>query len=733
MRKLRNRLLALALAAVLGAGSVSFGVSAEEITDDTVTEVSTEFSTEEAGYAETGNLDAETMNSSAEEENVSEETAPAEEEDVVTEEISAEAETSMLELNEANFPDEVFRSCLATDYDDDGDGWIDANLVEEINVNQFRRGGGIYSLKGVELFPNLEILWAEDNKLTSLDISKNQKLKELYVEGNKLTSIDVSKNTALKTLSCGYNAIEALDVSNNANLVYLYCISDNLTGLDVSNNKNLEYLACSYNKLTTLDVSQNLNLETLVCTNNQLDRLDVSKNTGLKYLDCFWNNLTTLDVSQNTKLTYLDCVDNYLSYVDISNCPFLESGVDEHGEKATYNFSPQKAEPSDITVSYKTHIQSKGWEKDWLTNGATSGTVGSAKRLEAIDIKVSGDYNLGIQYTTHCQSYGWLPWSSDGGMSGTEGEAKRLEAIKIQLTGADKDLYDVYYRVHAQSYGWLNWAKNGEPAGTAGYAKRLEAIQIVVVKKGESIDVNMGGVASKQASAYISNSGASSEVSGSDTTNVAYRTHVQSYGWQGWKYNGKMSGTSGEAKRLEGIKIQLTNKQYSGGIKYRTHVQTYGWEKEWRSDGAMSGTSGEAKRLEAIQIELTGEMAEHYDVYYRVHAQSYGWLGWAKNGESAGTAGYAKRLEGIQIVLVPKGESAPAASYGGVNSSQTTAYVEKITTASSSTVTDTSMVWITATGSKYHSTSTCSNMKNPSNVSLSTAKDKGYTACSKCY
>ncbi len=363
--------------------------------------------------------------------------------------------------------------------------------------------------------------------------------------------------------------------------------------------------------------------------------------------------------------------------------PFLLEVVDNSGNTPTTTEAKKEAdEPiadtvKDITVSYKTHIQSKGWETSWLTNGAISGTVGNAKRLEAIDIKVSGNSNLGIQYTTHCQSYGWLPWSSNGEMSGTEGEAKRLEAIKIQLTGADKDNYDVYYRVHAQSYGWFNWAKNGEPAGTAGYAKRLEAIQIVVVKKGESIDVNMGGVASKQASAYISNSGASSEVSGSDTTNVAYRTHVQSYGWQGWKYNGKMSGTSGEAKRLEGIKIQLTNKQYSGGIKYRTHVQTYGWEKEWRSDGAMSGTSGEAKRLEAIQIELTGEMAEHYDVYYRVHAQSYGWLGWAKNGESAGTAGYAKRLEGIQIVLVPKGESAPAASYGGVTSKLTTAYISK--------------------------------------------------------
>ena len=91
----------------------------------------------------------------------------------------------------------------------------------------------------------------------------------------------------------------------------------------------------------------------------------------------------------------------------------------------------------------------------------------------------------------------------------------------------------------------------------------------------------------------------------------------------------------------------------------------------------MSGTSGEAKRLEAIQIRLYGEMAEHFDVYYRVHAQSFGWLGWAKNGEESGTAGLAKRLEGIQIVLVPKGGTAPTANYGNIQAATAKAYIKK--------------------------------------------------------
>ena len=262
--------------------------------------------------------------------------------------------------------------------------------------------------------------------------------------------------------------------------------------------------------------------------------------------------------------------------------------------------------------------------------------------------------SVGVTYSTHIQSYGWeKTWKKDGQASGTSGEAKRLEAIKIRLTGADAAKYDVYYRVHAQSYGWLGWAKNGEAAGTAGQGKRLEAIQIQIVKKGTKPSGNIGY-------AYVEY-GKSAEENSEITGLVNYQTHVQSYGWQGYVSDGSLSGTYGEAKRLEGIRINLGNLGVSGGIKYQTHVQSYGW-MGWKTNGQMSGTSGEAKRLEAIKIELTGEVAKHYDVYYRVHAQSYGWLGWVKNGEPSGTEGLKKRLEAIQIVIVPKGQGAPGAS-----------------------------------------------------------------------
>lgn len=319
-----------------------------------------------------------------------------------------------------------------------------------------------------------------------------------------------------------------------------------------------------------------------------------------------------------------------------------ESGSDAEDEAAPASLEDEAApavETENSVIAYHTHVQTYGWQ-DWVEDGAMSGTEGQAKRLEGIEIKLKEQkYPGGIQYRTHVQTYGWQDWVEDGAMSGTSGQAKRLEAIEIRLTGEMAEHYDIYYHVHAQTFGWMGWAVNGGRAGSAGYAKRLEGIEIVLVEKGQAAP--------------------GSTENAFRHTNIQYQTHVQTYGWQSARKDGEMSGTAGLAKRLEGIKIQLANQEYEGGIRYCTHVQTYGWQ-DWVENGAMSGTSGQAKRLEAIRIELTGEMAEHYDVYYRVHAQTYGWLSWVKNGEQSGTSGLAKRLEAIEIQILPKGAAAPA-------------------------------------------------------------------------
>ena len=289
-------------------------------------------------------------------------------------------------------------------------------------------------------------------------------------------------------------------------------------------------------------------------------------------------------------------------------------------------------------VSYRTHVQDYGWQ-DWKKDGETAGTSGESKRLEAIELKLpSNELSGSIEYRTHVQTYGWQDWKKDGETAGTSGESKRLEAIQIRLTGKMAESYDIYYRVHSQTYGWLDWAKNGEYAGTTRLSKRLEAIEIKVLPKG-------------------------SDAPGSTTQPyvqpiVLYQTYVQGLEWTDMVTGGSVSGTIGQSKSIEGLKMQLNDEPYSGKIEYKVKNSDDTWEA-YVNSGAIAGNIAEEKSVEAFKIQLTGKMEEHYDVYYRAHCQTYGWLGWAKNGEAAGSSGAGKRLEAIQVILVEKGGEAP--------------------------------------------------------------------------
>ena len=93
--------------------------------------------------------------------------------------------------------------------------------------------------------------------------------------------------------------------------------------------------------------------------------------------------------------------------------------------------------------------------------------------------------------------------------------------------------------------------------------------------------------------------------------------------------------------------------QYSGNIEYRTHVEDIGWQS-WKSNGTIAGTTGQSKGMEAIEIRLTGELAKYYDVEYQVYVEGLGWQGKRQNGKMAGTTGKSKQIEAIKINIIEK-------------------------------------------------------------------------------
>lgn len=156
----------------------------------------------------------------------------------------------------------------------------------------------------------------------------------------------------------------------------------------------------------------------------------------------------------------------------------------KNGASVTLYAQWKKETTTTATINASAYIQNKDWLLMGTKNGVL-GTTGKSLRLEALRLSASSSIAGGVEYRSHLQGSGWeKAWVRDGATSGTVDEGRRLEAVQIRLYGKMKKEFDVYYRVHSRRYGWMAWAKNGEKAGTQGMSRRAEAVQIALLKKG---------------------------------------------------------------------------------------------------------------------------------------------------------------------------------------------------------------------------------------------------------
>ena len=163
----------------------------------------------------------------------------------------------------------------------------------------------------------------------------------------------------------------------------------------------------------------------------------------------------------------------------------------------------------------------------------------------------------------------------------------------------------------------------------------------------------------------------------SDSMHVYYEVAGKTYGNKnGWKNKGQMTAAVTN-KKISGISMKLSGKEFSGSIKYRVHLQGKNKWNGWATDGKLAGSQDASKKVEAIRITLSGDVAKHYDVCYRVLCASYGWMNWAKNGETSGTIDYSKNVEAIQVVLVAKGSGVPGNVAGIVSKQEKAAIVKE--------------------------------------------------------
>ena len=121
---------------------------------------------------------------------------------------------------------------------------------------------------------------------------------------------------------------------------------------------------------------------------------------------------------------------------------------------------------------------------------------------------------------------------------------------------------------------------------------------------------------------------------------LKYRGHLQDIGWQDWKSNGEMAGTTGESRRLEAIQID-----YPSEIQAKAHLQDIGWvDYGTITKDTVIGTTGESRRLECLCLKGNFK--------YRVHIEGSGWTCWTNADGicTLGSVGQSLRIEAIEIV-----------------------------------------------------------------------------------
>ena len=580
-------------------------------------------------------------------------------------------------------------------------------------LRNFRCGNNDLGQLDVSNNIKLITLYCNDNKLTELNLNYNIELTELGCQSNELNNLDVKNNVNLIKLYCLENNLSQLDVSYNIELKELYCYWNRITKLNVSSNNKLNDLHCDKNTQVIgyegtvkhpdysktydqmreesqpiTDDFSDFEMKEVYKTDNPISAKTVQQvtkadDTHVSYIGLYPNTIYNLYVCKQAPVSI-----PFTEVFTEHNLLYINQYESDSDGNLSIDYVPMQeatgaveilVAQKRINITDNARVCMADIKYDGETHSPLIEYYFSDSLLsEGIDYEIEGDYEAKEPgtYTIRIRGIGQYTGTLElqykiidtTPVVTKPTPVKDLKAVpvsknevKLTWTATEKDVkYLIYAKKHGK-YEYCGTTSSTSYTDTDALCDDFGYYWVYPCRTDENGEDIIGDCPQ-----YVCAKGVYEEITEEETANVtiSYRTHVQSFGWQNPVTNGVMSGTTGKAKRLEGIEISVSGNK-NLGIQYATHCQTYGW-LPWSANGEMSGTTGEAKRLEAIKIQLTGADKDKYDVYYRVHAQSYGWLGWAKNGESSGTAGYAYRLEGIQILLVPKGAAAPASNYGGM-------------------------------------------------------------------
>jgi|GEM_PF-1735609 len=128
---------------------------------------------------------------------------------------------------------------------------------------------------------------------------------------------------------------------------------------------------------------------------------------------------------------------------------------------------------------------------------------------------------------------------------------------------------------------------------------------------------------------------------------ICYRVYAQAIGWMPAVCDGKMAGTTGQSRRIEGI--QIWSNIPGVQLCYQAHTERYGWQAEV-CDGELAGTVNRSLRLEGLKVRIAaGKSDQVTGLTYQAYVQRTGWQNPVTEGGLAGTQGIAQRMEAIKL------------------------------------------------------------------------------------
>ncbi|MEM6686549.1 MAG: hypothetical protein AAF617_12270 [Bacteroidota bacterium] len=224
--------------------------------------------------------------------------------------------SSLTYIPDANFEQEL----ISQNYDTNLNKHVLTTAINTITTLDISNEN-ISDLTGIQDFTALEELYANNNNLTTADISSNTNLEWARLDNNNITNVTIGNLPNMRQLELFENSISTVDLTGLPALEVCYLRANNLSSLDLSGNPLLKIISLQNNNagLTSLDFSNNPNMEDIFCSDNNLSSLDISANTNLRLLWCSNNNLTSLDLSHTSLLANLQCENNQLTFLDVKN------------------------------------------------------------------------------------------------------------------------------------------------------------------------------------------------------------------------------------------------------------------------------------------------------------------------------------------------------------------------------------------------------------------------------